>query len=625
MMDKTFITNEYQLQDWAFDNDLTKVAYDCETTSLDYCDMDILGMSFCNGKRACYIDLDVEEREKMLSFLEWIFRTKIQKLIAHNIQFDMQVLHKIGIREHTEDIFCTQVAAHLLDELQPTGLKDLAVKYLGVPYDKVKKWKDITKDHHSQEFYDYGINDSIWCWQLMELFYPSMQREKLHYLFFKIEMPFQFCLRDLHINGVEVDTVALQAIEDKVFPIQIETEDILLEMIGKQPQLQKGFWKDCDTRESPVNFNSNKQVIPILLNKYGVKLNELTDSGNKRVREGLPVGDDYYKLDGVIMRGLYNSCEFVRLIHKYRMAKDLKDKFTKPMKEAISSDGRCRTSFNDCIASTGRLSSSGPNLQNLRKMNKVLDVECREVFVAPKGKVLIVGDYSGQELRLLAEETQDPTLLTAFHKEMDLHLVTANLLFDLGLTDGQMIKGSSGFDEIVEQYKDERHKGKNGFNFPVVYGSTEIGIARNLNIDVKEAKRLLEKFLDEYPGIKESIRQCTELVKHRGWVRHMFGRKRRFEKPSNKAFRQAFNFLVQGAAADQLRKGMNNVRQVILAHPAWEMKMVLTCHDEILLEVKTKYKKQAMKAVKEAMESAVKLSIPMIVDMSSGKTYSEAK
>lgn len=624
-MNRTYITNIEQLKDWVFSNDMSKVAFDTECTSLNYCELEILGMSFCNGNASCYIDLDVDDQHKMIDFLRYVFKEKIKKLIGHHISFDMMVLWKIGIREHTEDIFCTQVAAHLIDECQSTSLKNLAMTVLGVPSDQIVKFRDVTEDHHSQEFYEYGIKDAEWTWELMENFYVAMSREELHQLFFKIEMPFMFILRDLSINGIGVDLDALQAIEDKVYPIQLETEEILLEMIGKKAQVQEGFWKDCEKRYVPVNFNSNKQVIPILLKQYNVKLTELTDSGNKRVRDGLEVGDDYFKLDGVVMKTLYNSCEFVRLIHKFRMAKDLKDKFTQPMKESISPDGRCRCSFNDCVATTGRLSSSDPNLQNLRKFNKVLNVECREVFVAPKGKVFIVGDYSGQELRLLAEETQDPTLLAAFRKGMDLHLVTANLLFDLGLTDEQMIKGSPGFEEIVEKYKDERHKGKNGFNFPVIYGSTEIGISRSLNIDVKEAKRLLEKFLDEYPGIKEAIHQCTQLVKHRGWVRHMFSRKRRFEKPSNKAFRQAFNFLVQGAAADQLRIGMVKVRMVLLDHPEWDAKIVLTVHDEIVVEIKEEYAEEASPLIEQALVEAVKLSIPVEVDMSSGRTYAEAK
>jgi DNA polymerase-1 len=385
-VDKTFVRTEFELQQWAFNTNLEKASFDTETTSLDYSQMRILGMSLCNGTRACYIDLDVPEQDKMIEFLKYQFRDKIKKLIAHNIQYDMQVLHKIGITEHTENIFCTQVAAHLLNETRGTSLKDLAHSVLRIPSHLITKWEKVTKDHHSQEFYEYGINDSIWCWWLMERFYPAMQREKLHYLFFKIEMPFQFCLRDLHINGIEVDQEALQAIEDKVYPMQVETEDWLLEDVGKSSQIQKGFWEDCDTRESPINFNSNKQVIPILRDQYGVELTELTTTGERRQREGLPVGHDYYKLDKVVLESLYDTCEFAKRLHKFRMAKDLKDKFTTVIKGCISPDGRLRTSFNDCVATTGRLSSSDPNLQNLRKMNKVLGVECREVFVAPKGK-----------------------------------------------------------------------------------------------------------------------------------------------------------------------------------------------------------------------------------------------
>lgn len=624
-MNRTYITNLHSLEDWFFARDCSKLAFDTETDGLDPCVLKCLGMSFCDGEDVCYIDLDVGEREKMISFLSWIFRERIKRLVAHHISFDLMVIWTMGIREHTENIFCTQVASHLLDERQTTSLKDLVVRYLGVPYSKIKKWEDVKEDHHSEIFYIYGCNDAEWCWDLHEIFYKDMSREGFHHLFFKIEMPFMLCLRDLSLNGIEVDVKALQAIEDKVYPIQMETEDQLLEMIGKEAHIEEGFWKDCDMRKSPINFNSNKQVIPILLDQFGVKLTELTKTGEKLKRDKKPVGDDYYKLDGVVMRSLYHECEFVRILHKHRMAKDLKDKFTMPLKEAISPDGRCRTSFNDCMAATGRLSSSDPNLQNLRKLNKVLKVECREVFVAPRGKAFIVGDFAGQELRLLGEETQDVTLLDAFRAGKDLHLVTANLLFDLGLIDLQMIEGSEDYEEAKVRYKDERHKGKNGFNFPVIFGSTEIGIARNIGIPVKEAKRLLEKFLNEYPGIDDSIAACTKLVKYQGWVRHMFGRKRRFDQPSNRAFRQAFNFKIQGAAADMLRMAMIKVRAVILQHPEWELLMVLTVHDELVLEVKKRYVKKAMAAVKEAMESAVSLSVPIICDMSSGQRYSDAK
>jgi DNA polymerase-1 len=208
---------------------------------------------------------------------------------------------------------------------------------------------------------------------------------------------------------------------------------------------------------------------------------------------------------------------------------------------------------------------------------------------------------------------------------MDLHLVTANLLFDLGLTDEQMTESHPEYEAMKEKHKDARHKGKNGFNFPVVYGSTEHGIARNIGIKVAEAKRLLTKFLDQYPGIKNAINQCTSHAQCYGWVSNLAGRRRRFEEVSPRAVRQAFNFLIQGYAADMLRIGMIQMRQMILDHPEWEMKMVLTVHDEVVLEVKDECVEEAIPFVEDVMRNAVDLGIPVECEVGSGKKYSEAK
>lgn len=406
-------------------------------------------------------------------------------------------------------------------------------------------------------------------------------------------------------------------------------------MCGKEAQCQDGFWEDYATRESPVNFNSNPQVIPILREKFGIKFTELTDSGKKLVRDKKPVGHEYYKLDKVILGGsaldkgeiggLAAKYPFCDHLLKYRMAKDLGDKFVVPVGKSVSPDGRVRTSFNDCVAVTGRLSSSDPNLQNLRKMNKVLGIECRSAFVAPKGKSFIVGDYKGQELRVLAQVTQDPTLLDAFRKGLDLHLVTANLLFNLGLNDKQLTDGTPEHKAATKEHKNDRYRAKNGFNFPVVYGSTAIGIARNIGISVPEAEQLLEKFLSTYPGVREAINRCTKLIECQGWVRNLAGRKRRFSGISKRAIRQGFNHLIQSYSADMLRLGMINIRQVILDHPEWEMLMVLTIHDEVVLEVKDEYIDVAKEAVEYAMVHAVELDVPVEVDTGVGRTYTQAK
>jgi DNA polymerase-1 len=454
---------------------------------------------------------------------------------------------------------------------------------------------------------------------------------------FKIEMPFQFCLRDLHINGMLIDMKQIETIEDQMRPIILEAEDKMLEMIGRKATIQKAFWEDLDLRTVSINFNSNKQVIPILMDKFGIKLTELTDTGIKRQRDGKEVGDEYYKLDKIVLGGtqldkgiiggLAADNEFCKQLLIFKMAKGIADGFIKSMKKHVSPDGRIRCSFNDCVAATGRLSSSEPNLQNLRKLNAVLGVECRSCFIAPEGRSLIAADYSGQELRILAFVTQDPTLLNAFRKGLDLHLVTANLLFDLGLTEDQLTDGTKAYDLAKKEYDVERHKGKNGFNFPVVYGSTEIGISNGIGIPVEEAKSLLEKFLDQYPGIADGQEDCDERIRMYQYVTNSAGRRRRFPQGfSNRASRQAFNFLIQGYAADMLRLGMAKImRDVVLKHPEWGMKFVLTVHDEVVLEVLDEYVEEAKAAVYEAMCHAVDLGIPVECQVGVGKVYSEAK
>jgi DNA polymerase-1 len=642
-MDRTFITTEFGLQKWFFDRDVTSCAFDTESISedpdvekgaLDYTLLHWVGASFCNGESTCYVDLDVPDRDKMIEFLGYQFANKIEKLIGWNLHYDMMVLYKYGI-QHTEKIYCGMVACHLLDENGQKGLKDNAYRWL--PYRHLARYDDVKNaGHHSYEFYDYGADDAENTWLLYEKQYEWMRRDQLTYLFFKIEMPFQYCLRDLHINGMLVDQAQLQSIEDQMEPLMREAEDKMLEMLGRKAHIEKAFWEDLDVREVSINFNSNKQVIPLLLDKFGIELTELTDAGEKRKQDGLEVGDAYYKLDKIILGGhklddgeiggLAAEHPFCKELLIFKMAKDIKDKFTTKMKKHLSPDGRIRCSFNDTVAATGRLSSSDPNMQNLRKLNAILGVECRSCFIAPEGKKLIVADFAGQELRILAFVTQDPTLLNAFRKGLDLHLVTANLLFDLGLSEEELTEGTDVYKLARKKHTVARHKGKNSFNFPVVYGSTEHGIANSLGIPVSEAKALLEKFLDQYPGIADGIAECEERIKLYGYVTNASGRRRRFEEFSNRARRQAFNFLIQGYAADMLRLGMAKIlKDVILVYPEWEMKFVLTVHDEVVLEVKEEHVEEAKKAVHEAMVTAADLGIPVECDVNSGQIYSEAK
>lgn len=641
-MDRTFIKTELGLQNWFFNHDVSTCAFDTESNSedpdvekgaLDYTLMYCVGMSFCNGTSTMYVDLDLPERDKMLEFLTYQFKNKIEKLIGWNIQYDMMVLYKLGI-QHTEKIFCGMVAQHLLDENGPKGLKDNTLRYL--PYHDVVRYKDVQdKGHHSYEFYDYGADDAENTWLIYKKQYKYLTRDKLTYCMFHIEMPFQFCLRDMHINGMLVDMNKLQSIEDQMRPIILDSEDRMLELIGKKAHIEKAFWEDLDHREVSINFNSNKQVIPILMDEFGIKFTELTDTGIKRKQEGKEVGDNYYKLDKEVLGGtkldsgviggLAGDNDFCKQLLVFKMAKGIADGFTKKMKQHISPDGRIRCGFSCTTAATGRLSSSEPNLQNLRKLNAVLDVECRSCFIAPEGKTLLVADFSGQELRVLYKVTQDQVLKEAFDKGFDLHLSTANLLFELGLTEEECIDKTEAHGAAAKRYKTERHKAKNGLVFPVVYGSTAIGISKNIGVSVAEAQALLDKFLDSYPGIRDGIALCEDQIKLYKYVTSSSGRRRRFEGFSNGALRQAFNFKVQGLSSDMLRLAMVNIRNLILEHPEWDAKIVLTVHDEVVIEIKDDCVEEAKPLVNIAMCSAMDLGVEVLCDISTGRNYAEAK
>lgn len=637
MKQRQYLTTLYDLQDWFFSRDCSVLAFDTETDNkLDYTTLTPWGISFCDGRGVMYCDLDVKERNEMVTFLEYIFRKKIKKLIGHNIAFDLMVLWKLGIRDVTESLYDTQTAWHLLHEQDETALKYLAYTQLDVPHDKIKKWDDVkNKDHHSEEFYSYGADDAEYTWDLYELTLPQLRLEKLTFLMFKIEMPFVFVLRDFGINGIAVDMEKVEEIDTQVEPIQEAAEKECMRLAGLDYDAgDKCFWQDCYKPESAINWNSNKQAVPLLMDKFGIEFTELTKTGEKRQHAGEHVGDDYWKLDKVVLAGADVDKEVAGLakdypicleILKFRMAKSLRSGFTKAIPEHISPDGRVRCSFNNCIAATGRLSSSKPNLQNLRKLSKILGVEVRSCFVAPEGRSFIVADYGGQELRILAFVTQDPTLLEAFKKGLDLHLVTANLLFDLGLNERQLTDGTPEHTEASATHKDARHKGKNSFNFPVIYGSTEHGISRSLGCSLEEARRLLNQFLSQYPGIRDGIGDCEQRIKNYGYVRNAAGRKRRFDSFTKAGLRQAFNFLIQSYAADMLRLGLVAVRKVFLKHPEWGALFVLTIHDEVVIEIKDEYVEEACPAIREAMCDAVDLGVPVLCDIGVGKTYSQAK
>jgi len=299
--------------------------------------------------------------------------------------------------------------------------------------------------------------------------------------------------------------------------------------------------------------------------------------------------------------------------------------FIDKLPEHIDGDGKVRPHWNNCGTVTGRMSCSDPNLQQLPKTSPDMPIDFKSVFMAPEGRSFVSLDYSGQELRILAIISKDEVLMEAFKSGKDLHLMTANEVFDLGIPEEALCTSHPDYEEYKKKYKHERHIGKNGFNFPIIYGTTAYGIAKNVGITEEEAERGIEKFYGTYPGVRRAIRRCHEFLKHNFHVRSLTLRRRRLDAKEKKSYRQAFNFLIQSLASDMLRCACNKIRKLFLKHPEWEAKFIMLVHDEIVVEVKDEYVEEVMNKIRPLAENAMKLPLRMEVDMGFGKVLSELK
>jgi DNA polymerase-1 len=593
-MNKQVLHTLDEVRDWFNANDVSKVAFDTETTSLDYYTLEILGLSFCNGGAACYIDLAFNpNKDSILQHIKFHFNESIQFLIAHNLPFDLKVIYKYGITDTTPNVFCTMTAAHLIDENGPKSLEALT--------NKTTKFEEaFSLGPTSPQFYEYALTDAIETWKLYRTQGIELRRQGLDKLFYEIEMPFQFCLRDLAINGLLIDkdmlATAIEEVNDLVLDKQVEIYKCLgvsyvdrLNLIGEREVI------------SDFNIGSPKQVGKKLLD-LELELTEFGDSGDpstgKRVLESL--------------RGQH---PFIDLLLEYRGISKLHSGFLKGMPDRINPDGRIRPDFNNCVA---------PNFQNLPREHKDAPASVRALLVAPKGRKFICADFSGQELRVLAQVSQDPTMIAAFKNNQDLHLTTAKMFFDLPIPDECLVTTHPKYDYYKDKYKEERDRSKT-INFGISYGKTPIGFSKDWHVSEAEATEVVDGYFKKFPRVRRAIKNCKYFIQQHKYIPNLARRRRRFKKINNRACRQAFNFLIQGYSADMLKVAMARVRLLLLNMPHWDAKLVLTVHDEIVVEINEEYVAEAMPLIKNVMEHAIKLCVPLVVDISYGDNYAEAK
>lgn len=604
-MKKSILKNLKEVEDWFSETDSHIFAVDTELEDIRQLHMFITGISFCDGERACYIDwFHTHDEIKLINLLEEVIKSST--IIFHNAPFDLRVLHnyKLGV---PRDIFCTMTAAHLINENQRKGLKFLAAKNLGAT-DTMDFETASVDGFHTEKFYRYALNDVVWTWQLYEIFKPELEKQKLEELFYDIEMPFQYCLRDLAINGIAVDREELIKLQEKMIGVVTDLRLKMYEAGGITHTLK--VKKDGSEESIPsVNINSHQQLADLIRFELGIDLTEKTPSGG-------------YSTKGIVLESVKHKHKFIELLLEYRSASKLLNSFLIPLPTLIEADGRIRVNFHNTVAVTGRVTAS--RLHQLPKENTG-PVPVRQCFVPAEGKVLICGDYAGQELRVLGHVSKDPTMIESFKNKIDVHFMIANIFFELGIPDEALVETHKDYKKYRKKFKNERDKIKT-VNFGIAYGKTAYGFAKDWNIPVPEAEKFIDGYFKRFPNIKKAIDKCIFLVKQQKAIRNLTGRIRRFGKyVSYRQFRQAFNFLVQGPSADMMKKAAGDFREVHLKHPKWECIFVLTLHDELVYEVKKEYAGEVRIALKCAMENAIELCMPLVADVGVGENYQEAK
>lgn len=565
---------------------LSPIAVDTETQGLKWEQLVLEGISFCTGREAVFIDftlMNKSEKDYVFRIMRKLFEQPVT-FIFHNAVFDIKVLMKSGFRIRHEKIFCTKIAAYLLNENRvSTSLKKLAISDLKIEKDKVQSWEQA-KAKSKKEFANYGMNDAIWTYMLYQKYTKQLKKEKLEKVFYEIEMPFRFVLAELETNGILFDIKKYGQYKQKLEE-QLRMLLIKLLEVGNIPYLKQHTFSGTEEIVPTINLDSPEQLGQFIVKKLKIKLPK-TITGK-------------YTTGVYTLEKIRNKHKFIKLLLKYRKLSKLYNSFFDKLTDYVDKDGRIRANFSYRMAVTGRVISSNPNLQQLpRRKENIVDI--RECFIAPKGKRLIAADYSGQELRVLTHITKDKNLISAFFKGQDIH---------------QM---------VADRIKRDRSSAKNVV-FGICYGQREKGLAERLNITEKEAKKIIGKFLGEFPAISKAIEKCEKKIEDKYYVRDIEGRKRRFDYSSSKAKRQAFNFLIQGTSAEMMKRGAIAIRKLAKKFSLWDLKLVLTVHDELVYEVRKEWVKHAIPLIKKKLEEAMDLIVPLKVDIKSGRDYSQAK
>ena len=552
-------------------------AFFVETRGEVYSKSDVLGIGVYDGEKGYFIS------ESEIDEYKDIFNSSINKY-TYDIKKNIVVLDPYKVKLDVK--YDSLIALYLLDYVVKDDISFVAktFDYDITLYEDFYGTEKRPKEYTVEDLRKLAIEKAKFIYETKDEILNKIKEEELEYLFNEIEMPLSYVLADMELTGIKVNTEYLEK-------IQVELKE---KMEDKEHEIYK-------LAGSEFNIMSPMQLAKVLFEDLEIPY-------PKKVKDGK------YSTSKDILDKISFVHPIVNLILEYRTLAKLYTNYAVGLLDEVRRDGRIHTIYTQALTRTGRLSSISPNLQNIPARGEYSSL-IRSAFVPDSDSVLLSSDYSQVELRVFAHMSNTENLINAFVEDKDIHTKTASDIYHVSM------------DEVT---KDMRRTAK-AVNFGIVYGISSFGLADDLGIDFKEAKSFIDNYLNTYPGIVKFMEDTKAGAYRDGFVKTLMGRKRVIEELQNKNFmirssgeRMALNTPIQGTAADILKKAMVEIYAEMNKRNL-KSKMLLQVHDELVFNVVNEELEEVKELVRDLMENAYKLSVPLKVEIEYGSDWSEAK
>jgi DNA polymerase-1 len=569
--------------------------FDTETTSIDSMVAELVGLSFSIKKGEAYyvpVGENQDEAKGLVAKFKSIFEDSEKEVIAQNLKYDLTVLKNYGVGLKGK-FFDTMIAHYLLEPDQKHGMDILAETYLSYKPQSIveligKKGKNqgSMRDVEVEKVVEYAGEDADITFQLKEVFDKLLGTDELRTLFDEVEMPLISVLAAMEYEGINLDCDNLAEF----------SKELAISLIDLSKEI-------TDLATTEFNIDSPKQLGQVLFEVLKI------DEKAKKTKTG------QYSTSEETLAKLALKHEIIPKVLEYRSLKKLKSTYVDSLPDLVNpKTGRIHTNYMQTVAATGRLSSNSPNLQNI-PIRTEKGREIRKAFI-PRDKdyQLLAADYSQIELRIIAALSGDEGMIDAFKNGIDIHSVTASKVFDVAL-------------EEVD--RDMRSKAKT-VNFGIIYGISAFGLSQRMNIGRKEAKVIIDNYFEKYPGIKKYMDDSIAFAKEHGYVETIMKRRRYLKDINGKnaimrgfAERNAINAPIQGSAADVIKVAMINLQKELLDQN-FKSKLLLQVHDELVFDVYKDEVEKIKPLIKEKMEQAIEMVVPLTIEMDIASNWLEA-